>query len=93
MNSSDDLPVVSFQLPDIPGGINTTGFGITIRSDILPFDRNYSIAIEGENSAGRAFSPKFRLSEYCFVRCHSIMYSQLYLATYSHPVEYVLNIS
>ena len=73
MNSSDDLPVVSFQLPDISGGINTTGFGITIRSDTLPFDRNYSIAIEGENSAGTDISPKFQLSEYCFIRSHSIM--------------------
>ena len=63
MNSSDDLPVISLWLPDIPARTNATEFNITIRSDTLPFDRNYSIAIEGENSAGRALSPKFRLSE------------------------------
>ena len=73
MNSSDDLPVVSFQLPDIPGGTNTTGFNITIKSDTLPFDRNYSIAIEGENGVGRALSPKFRLSKHCFIECLSII--------------------
>ena len=72
MNSSDDLPVVLFQWPDIPGGINTTGFGITIRSDTLPFDRNYSIAIEGENRVGKALSPKFRLSTHC-IECLSII--------------------
>ena len=62
-NSSDGLPVISFQLLDIHGGQNITGFGTPIQSDILPFDRNYIIYIEGENSAGRALSPKFRLSE------------------------------
>ena len=63
MNSSDDLAIQSLQVPNTRGGTSTTGFNFTIQSDILPFDQNYSIAIEGENSAGRALSPKFQMSE------------------------------
>ena len=65
MNSSDDLPAISPQLPDISGGLNTTDFNITISSNTLPIDRNYSIAVEGKNSAGKGLSKKLRLSE-----CH-----------------------
>ena len=64
MNSSDDLPAIQpLQLHGIPGGTNITWFNITVPSDILPFDRKYFIAVEGENSAGRALSPKFQLSK------------------------------
>ena len=65
VNSSDDLPAIqSLQLHDIPGGINTNGLNINVNSHTLPFDRKYSVAIEGNNSAGRALSPKFQLSKY-----------------------------
>jgi len=65
VNSSDDLPVISPQVRDIPGGLNTTGFNITVKNHTLPFDRNYSIAVEVKNSAGKYFSQKLRMSEYC----------------------------
>ena len=64
MSSSDDLPAISFQL-HISGGINITGFNITLRNSTLPFDRKFSIIIEEISSAGnRVLSPRFQLSEY-----------------------------
>ena len=63
MNSTDDLPAISPQLRDIPGWRNTTGFEIKVKNHTLPFDRNYSIVIEGKNSAGRVLLPELRLSK------------------------------